>query len=195
MNIIYIIFIIVILFSFVTGLFVTIAERHERKKYVELLEEEEIEENEEENNPVQDSIPAVPIVMENDDSLDVPSTNNVVLEDVNNNQINNVNPLSVSEQNNVEIPEIAPENVVSEKVSEVPEVIPEAVPEISIEPISKEVDSSITNSDNKEPTLKIDNLEVLEKTIKLNVIPENSSSLIGVSPQLVPYSIVDDDII
>ena len=67
----------------------TIAERHERKKYVELLEEEEIEENEEENNPVQDSIPAVPIVMENDDSLDVPSTNNVVLEDVNNNQINN----------------------------------------------------------------------------------------------------------
>lgn len=191
MNIIYIIFIIVILFSFVTGLFVTIAERHERKKYVELLEEEEIEENEEENNPVQDSIPAVPIVMENDDSLDVPSTNNVVLEDVNNNQINNVNPLSVSEQNNVEIPEIAPENIVSENVSEVPEV----VPEISIEPISKEVDNSITNSDNKEPTLKIDNLEVLEKTIKLNVIPENSSSLIGVSPQLVPYSIVDDDII
>lgn len=191
MNIIYIIFIIVILFSFVTGLFVTIAERHERKKYVELLEEEEIEENEEENNPVKDSIPAVPIVMENDDSLDVPSTNNVVLEDVNNNQINNVNPLSVSEQNNVEIPEIAPENIVSENVSEVPEV----VPEISIEPISKEVDNSITNSDNKEPTLKIDNLEVLEKTIKLNVIPENSSSLIGVSPQLVPYSIVDDDII
>ena len=159
MNIIYIIFILFILFSFVTGLFVTIAERHERKKYVELLEEEEIEENEEENNPVKDSIPAVPIVMENDDSLD--------------------------------IPEIAPENIVSENVSEVPEV----VPEISIEPISKEVDNSITNSDNKEPTLKIDNLEVLEKTIKLNVIPWNSSSLIGVSPQLVPYSIVDDDII
>lgn len=146
MNIIYIIFIVIILFSFVTGIFVTIAEAKEKRKYNSLLNSEE-ESNNQDTNTIE--------VLNSDNSLtEEPSTKIVVPEDININYIQ--------------------DSITSD------------------DSIIKEVDEC------KEPTIKLDNIEVLDNTIKLNIVTEKNiekHNKNNSTPHLIPYSIVDDDII
>ena len=147
MNIMYIIFIIIILFSFITGLFVTIAENREKKKYTELLKEESIE-NEESTSEIED----------NNFSEEITPIENHV--EVQNNNINENNGVDYTP--NIESP-----------------VIPKKV-------------------DNVSQTNPLDNIEVLDNTIKLDFIPtknNNKKHVYNSTPKLVPYSVVDDDII
>lgn len=147
MNIIYIIFIVIILFSFVTGIFVTIAEKREKRKYDSLLNSEE-ESNNQDANTIE--------VLNSDNSLtEEPSTKIVVPENINMNYIQD----SISNENSS---------------------------------FTKAIDES------KEPTIKLDNIEVLENTIKLNIVTEKNIEMHNKNnstPHLIPYSVVDDDII
>ena len=146
MNIIYIIFIVIILFSFITGIFVTIVEAKEKKKYNILLNSEE-ESNEDQNTfKVFDS---------NNNLIEESSTKIVVPEDININYIQD----SMANEDSLSV-----------------EIIDE----------------------NKEPTIRLDNIEILENTIRLNVVPEKNiekNNKKNSVPHLVPYSVVDDDII
>ena len=151
MNIIYIIFIIIILFSFITGLFVTVAENREKKKYKELLEEESIE-NEENISEIEDnsSYDDKDLI---DDYVSVQNTD-------------------TNESNGVEF-----------------------TPNIE-NPISNE-DNSNNGVNNSKITNPLDNIEVLDNTIKLDFISTKNDKKHGYnkSPKLEPYSVVDDDII
>ena len=146
MNIIYIIFIVIILFSFVTGIFVTIAEVKEKRKYNSLLNSEE-ESDDQDTGTIE--------VLDSDNSLtQEPSTKIIVPEDININYI---------------------QDSISSGDSSI-----------------KEIDES------REPTIKLDNIEVLENTIKLNIITEKNIEMHNKknsTPHLIPYSVVDDDII
>lgn len=177
MNIIYIIFIIIILFSFITGLFVTIAEKHERKRYNDLLEEE-ADAEEEKVVSVQNIVPEVPIIMEDDSAQ-----------------------FTVSNTNNVQVGSVVNSN---QSINDIPEIITEKIPVANnyttsslpvLENVSDVEDNYIIRNNNIDSTIKLDDIEVLEKTIKLNYIQDSNFDLNVVSPQLVPYSIVDDDII
>lgn len=172
MNIIYITFIVIIFFSLITGLIVTVIENKEKKKYNELLENKSLDDEE---------------ILDFDNS-------NVDNDDLIQSSINNVqeeNAFSVSNpvpivQNTLNMESSVIQNNSVNNYIAVPEI--QSSEEVSQVPV---VENSVSN--HIESTFKVDNIKKLENTLELKV--NNSSSQFYDIPQLSPYSVVDDDVI
>ena len=176
MNLIYIIFIIIIAFSLITGLIVTFAENREKKICSE-IEEEIVEEEAEEQalsmqNMVVDNQFSIPQVNNNYSIENTPSVVPVVQD---NNSFSTENAAPV-------VPVIQDNNSFS--IENTPPVVP------IIQNNNEVYQTPINNS--IESTLKVDSIEKLENTVELKL--KNKDQFFD-TPQLSPYSVVDDDII
>ena len=154
MNLIYIIFIIIIAFSLITGLIVTFAENREKKICSEIEEEIVEEEAKEQALSMQNMVV--------DNQFSIPQENN-------NYSIENAAPV---QDNN------------SFSIENTPPVVP------IIQNNNEVYQTPINNS--IESTLKVDSIEKLENTVELKL--KNKDQFFD-TPQLSPYSVVDDDII
>ena len=194
MNLIYIIFIIIIAFSLITGLIVTFAENREKKICSE-IEEEIVEEEAEEQalsmqNMVVDNQFSIPQVNNNYSIENTPSVVPVV-QDNNSFSTENAAPVVPVVQNNDSfstenaapvVPVIQDNNSFS--IENTPPVVP------IIQNNNEVYQTPINNS--IESTLKVDSIEKLENTVELKL--KNKDQFFD-TPQLSPYSVVDDDII
>ena len=194
MNLIYIIFIIIIAFSLITGLIVTFAENREKKICSEIEEEIEEEEVEEQalsmQNMVVDNQFSIPQVNNNYSIENTPSVVPVV-QDNNSFSTENAAPVVPVVQNNDSfstenaapvVPVIQDNNSFS--IENTPPVVP------IIQNNNEVYQTPINNS--IESTLKVDSIEKLENTVELKL--KNKDQFFD-TPQLSPYSVVDDDII
>ena len=194
MNLIYIIFIIIIAFSLITGLIVTFAENREKKICSEIEEEIEEEEAEEQalsmQNMVVDNQFSIPQVNNNYSIENTPSVVPVV-QDNNSFSTENAAPVVPVVQNNDSfstenaapvVPVIQDNNSFS--IENTPPVVP------IIQNNNEVYQTPINNS--IESTLKVDSIEKLENTVELKL--KNKDQFFD-TPQLSPYSVVDDDII
>ncbi len=194
MNLIYIIFIIIIAFSLITGLIVTFAENREKKICSEIEEEIEEEEVEEQalsmQNMVVDNQFSIPQVNNNYSIENTPSVVPVV-QDNNSFSTENTPPeVPVVQDNNIfstenaapVVPVIQDNNSFS--IENTPPVVP------IIQNNNEVYQTPINNS--IESTLKVDSIEKLENTVELKL--KNKDQFFD-TPQLSPYSVVDDDII
>ena len=194
MNLIYIIFIIIIAFSLITGLIVTFAENREKKICSE-IEEEIVEEEAEEqalsmqnmvvdnqfsipqennNYSIENAAPVVPVVQDNN-SFSTENAAPVVPVVQNNDSFSTENAAPV-------VPVIQDNNSFS--IENTPPVVP------IIQNNNEVYQTPINNS--IESTLKVDSIEKLENTVELKL--KNKDQFFD-TPQLSPYSVVDDDII
>ena len=195
MNLIYIIFIIIIAFSLITGLIVTFAENREKKICSE-IEEEIVEEEAEEQalsmqNMVVDNQFSIP---QENNNYSIENTSSVVtvVQDNNSFSTENAAPVVPVVQNNDSfstenaapvVPVIQDNNSFS--IENTPPVVP------IIQNNNEVYQTPINNS--IESTLKVDSIEKLENTIELKI--KNSNNQFYDVPQLSPYSVVDDDVI
>ena len=199
MNLIYIIFIIIIAFSLITGLIVTFAENREKKICSEI--EEEIEEEEAEkqalsihniDNYGHNSISQV----DNNYSIGSFSTENVapvvpVMQNNNSFSTENAAPVVPVMQNNNSFSTGNAAPVVPVMQNNNSFSTGNATPVVPISQNSGEVyQTPINNS--LESTLKVDSIEMLENTLELKI---RNNDQFSDAPQLIPYSVVDDDII
>ena len=194
MNLIYIIFIIIIAFSLITGLIVTFAENREKKICSE-IEEEIVEEEAEEQalsmqNMVVDNQFSIPQENNNYSIENTPSVVPVV-QDNNSFSTENAAPVVPVVQNNdsFSTENAAPvvpviQNNDSFSIENTPPVVP------IIQNNNEVYQTPINNS--IESTLKVDSIEKLENTVELKL--KNKDQFFD-TPQLSPYSVVDDDII
>ena len=194
MNLIYIIFIIIIAFSLITGLIVTFAENREKKICSE-IEAEIVEEEAEEQalsmqNMVVDNQFSIPQENNNYSIENTPSVVPVV-QDNNSFSTENAAPVVPVVQNNDSfstenaapvVPVIQDNNSFS--IENTPPVVP------IIQNNNEVYQTPINNS--IESTLKVDSIEKLENTVELKL--KNKDQFFD-TPQLSPYSVVDDDII
>ena len=194
MNLIYIIFIIIIAFSLITGLIVTFAENREKKICSE-IEEEIVEEEAEEQalsmqNMVVDNQFSIP---QENNNYSIENTSSVVpvVQDNNSFSTENAAPVVPVVQNNDSfstenaapvVPVIQDNNSFS--IENTPPVVP------IIQNNNEVYQTPINNS--IESTLKVDSIEKLENTVELKL--KNKDQFFD-TPQLSPYSVVDDDII
>ena len=172
MNLIYIIFIIIIAFSLITGLIVTFAENREKKICSEIEEEIEEEEVEEQALSMQNMVV--------DNQFSIPQENN-------NYSIENAAPVVpvVQDNNSFSTENAAPvQDNNSFSIENTPPVVP------IIQNNNEVYQTPINNS--IESTLKVDSIEKLENTVELKL--KNKDQFFD-TPQLSPYSVVDDDII
>ena len=194
MNLIYIIFIIIIAFSLITGLIVTFAENREKKICSEIEEEIEEEEVEEQalsmQNMVVDNQFSIP---QENNNYSIENTSSVVpvVQDNNSFSTENAAPVVPVVQNNDSfstenaapvVPVIQDNNSFS--IENTPPVVP------IIQNNNEVYQTPINNS--IESTLKVDSIEKLENTVELKL--KNKDQFFD-TPQLSPYSVVDDDII
>ena len=172
MNLIYIIFIIIIAFSLITGLIVTFAENREKKICSEIEAEIVEEEAEEQALSMQNMVV--------DNQFSIPQENN-------NYSIENAAPVVpvVQDNNSFSTENAAPvQDNNSFSIENTPPVVP------IIQNNNEVYQTPINNS--IESTLKVDSIEKLENTVELKL--KNKDQFFD-TPQLSPYSVVDDDII